>query len=62
MGVPLALVGARLLKSTLFGLTPADPVSFAAALVGIAAVALAASLLPARKASSVDPMIALRYE
>jgi ABC-type antimicrobial peptide transport system permease subunit len=62
VGLPLAVIGARLLKSMLFGVTTADPVTFLLALVGIAAVALISALLPARRASSVDPMVALRYE
>jgi len=43
-------------------LEPGDPIALAASLAGIAAVALAASLLPARKASAVDPIVALRSE
>ena len=62
VGLPLAFAGARLLKSMLFGLTPSDPLTFLLALCGIAAVALVSALLPARRASSVDPMVALRYE
>jgi predicted permease len=62
VGLPLAFAGARLLKSMLFGLGPADPLTFVLALIGIAAVTLFAALLPARRASSIDPMVALRYE
>lgn len=62
VGLPLAFVGAQWLKSMLFGLSPADPLTFALALIGIAALALFSALLPARRASSVDPMVALRYE
>jgi ABC-type antimicrobial peptide transport system permease subunit len=62
VGLPLAFAGARLLKSMLFGVTTADPLAFVLALVAIAAVALISALLPARRASSVDPMVALRYE
>jgi ABC-type antimicrobial peptide transport system permease subunit len=62
IGLPLALVVARLLRSMLFNLSPGDPLSFVAALLGIALVTLAASAIPARRASSVDPMVALRYE
>jgi ABC-type antimicrobial peptide transport system permease subunit len=61
-GLPLALGGAHLLGSMLFGLSPFDPVSFVLAVCAIAAVAIAASAIPARRASVVDPMIALRYE
>jgi predicted permease len=62
VGLPLAFAGALVLKSMLFGCGPADPTTFAIALVGIIAVALSAALWPARRASSVDPMVALRYE
>ena len=62
LGVPAAIAVARLLKATLFGLQPEDPATFAAVLTGIAVVALAASLEPARRASSVDPMVALRFQ
>ena len=62
VGLPLAFAGARLLKSMLFGLSPFDPLTFLLALLGIGGVALISALLPARRASSVDPMVALRYE
>jgi ABC-type antimicrobial peptide transport system permease subunit len=62
IGLPLAFASMRLLRTMLFGLGPNDAVSFAAAFVGITIVALLASLIPARRASSVDPLIALRNE
>ncbi|HEU5451927.1 MAG TPA: FtsX-like permease family protein, partial [Terriglobales bacterium] len=62
VGLPLSFAAARLLRSMLFEMSPGDPLSFVAALLGVAAVAMAAGLIPARRASSVDPMIALRYE
>jgi predicted permease len=61
-GLPLAAGGAHLLRSMLFGLTPGDWLTFAAAAVGISAVAVAAALVPARRAMSVDPNVALRSE
>src|SRR5206468_12913802 len=61
-GLPLAFGGSHLLQSMLFGLSPADPVSFAVAVGAIAGVAIAASVIPARRASAIEPMIALRYE
>jgi predicted permease len=61
-GLPLAIVGSRLLKTMLFGLGPRDPLSFGASLAGIVAVAVAAGLIPARRASSISPTAALRYE
>jgi ABC-type lipoprotein release transport system permease subunit len=46
----------------LFGLGAADPVALIAACAILAAIAAAASYIPARRASRVDPMVALRYE
>ena len=62
VGLPLAFAAARWLKSMLFGISPADPFSFVLALAGIAVVGTIAGFFPAHRASSVDPMIALRYE
>jgi predicted permease len=62
VGLPAAIAGTRLLRSMLFGLQPFDMLTFIAALLAVVAVALAAGAVPARKASSVEPMIALRCE
>ncbi len=62
VGLPGAVAIGSLLKASLFGLEPVDPLTIAAAIAGIALVTLAASFLPARRASSVDPMRALRAE
>jgi predicted permease len=62
VGLPLAKGAAYLLRSILFGLGPNDPLSFGAALGGMFVVALLASYIPAHRATSVDPMVALRYE
>src|SRR5207248_1159228 len=62
VGLPLAFAVARWLKSMLFSLSPTDPISFVLALLGIAGVATIAGFFPAHRASSVDPMVALRYE
>jgi predicted permease len=72
-GMRLAIVGvviglgasfwlARFISSLLFGVTPRDPLVFAGVPALLTAVALVAVWLPARRASRVDPMIALRYE
>jgi predicted permease len=61
-GVPMAIAGAQLMRSMLFGVMPGDALSFAGALLGVTLVALAASAIPARRAASVDPIVALRYE
>jgi predicted permease len=62
VGVPIALAGTHLIRSMLFGLGAADPVALVAACVILAAIAAAASYIPARRAARVDPMVALRYE
>ena len=62
LGLPAAIAGVRFLRTMLYGVEPGDPFTFAAAVCGILAVALIASLIPARRAATVDPMVALRQD
>jgi len=61
-GLPVALLSMRLLSSLLFGLKPADAATIGLAVVVMTAVAVTAGYIPARRASLVDPIVALRYE
>jgi putative ABC transport system permease protein len=51
-----------MLSSLLFGISATDPATFAAASLGLLGVALAASFIPARRATRIDPIVAVRYE
>jgi len=62
IGVAGAYVVTRLIASLLFGVAPADPITFVAVAATFVAVACMASYLPARRAASVDPIIAMRAE
>ncbi len=62
IGVPAAWGAAHLISNQLFGLNPSDPVSLLTAVILLTLVAALAGYLPARKASRVNPLAALRYE
>jgi putative ABC transport system permease protein len=62
VGVPISLAATRLLRSQLYGVTPADPLAYLAVALVLTLVALAACYIPARRAAAVDPMLALRQE
>ena len=61
-GLPLVLAAARLVASLLFGVSPTDPVTVSATALLMLSMAALAAYLPARRASRVDPLSALRHE
>jgi len=62
VGAILALAAARAMAGLLFGVTSTDPLTFAGVGLLLLATAAAACYIPARRATRVDPMVALRYE
>ena len=62
IGAVAALAATRLMSGLLYGVRASDPLTFIAVAVVLAAIALLASYLPARRAASVDPLTALHYE
>jgi len=62
VGLVLAALSARIVASAIYGISPLDPVTYGAVGLLLVTVALAASYVPARRATKVDPMVALRYE
>jgi predicted permease len=62
IGVPGAWLASRAVSSMLFGLRPADPLTLALSVAVLGAAALVATYMPARRASRVDPLVALRHD
>jgi putative ABC transport system permease protein len=62
LGLPAAVLGARLLRALLYGISPTDPATIAAVAGILGLVAVAAAYVPARRATRVDPVVALRGE
>ncbi|HKW76734.1 MAG TPA: hypothetical protein VJN64_14480, partial [Terriglobales bacterium] len=61
-GLAAALISLRMLRALLYGITPADPATLLAVLLLLSGACVLASYFPARRATKVDPMVALRYE
>ena len=62
IGIPVALAGGSLLASQLYGVKSYDPIILGLAVVVLGGCAMFAAFMPARRASHVDPLVALRYE
>jgi putative ABC transport system permease protein len=62
IGIPAAFLLTRVFSSMLFGLSSSDPVSMLIVVAVLGGVACIAGLIPARRATKVDPLVALRYE
>jgi predicted permease len=62
IGIPGAVAASRLVSSQLYGVRPTDPITMAGAVALMTALVALAGYLPARRATKVDPMVALRYE
>ena len=61
-GSAVSVAAIRLISNRLYGLSPADPLTFASAVAGLGVVATFATWLPAYRASRVDPLVALRHD
>jgi len=62
IGVPIGIAASRLFKSMLFGVSSSDPLSIASAILALTAICVVAATIPVRRATRVDPIVALRYE
>jgi predicted permease len=61
-GIPLGIAATNLFQAMLFGVSKSDPLSIALAILALVAICVTAAIVPVRRATRVDPMVALRYE
>lgn len=62
VGIPVGVAATRLFKAMLFGVSKSDPLSIASAIFALVAICVVAAIIPVRRATQVDPMVALRHE
>jgi putative ABC transport system permease protein len=62
LGLVIALAGTRVMSSLFVGVKPSDPVTFVVVVLLLTGIALFACWIPARRATRIDPLVALRYE
>jgi predicted permease len=62
VGIPLGIATSYVFRAMLFGVSKSDPISIVSAILALVAVCVTAAIVPVRRATRVDPMIALRYE
>jgi predicted permease len=62
IGLPFGIAATRLFKAMLFGITTTDPLSIASAILALIVIWTAAAIIPVRRATRIDPLVALRYE
>jgi putative ABC transport system permease protein len=62
LGLSIAMAATRALESLLFGVSPVDPFTYAMVTIALVTTAIVACYIPARRATKVDPVVALRFE
>jgi putative ABC transport system permease protein len=62
LGLVIALAGTRLMSGLIVGIKPSDPVTFTVVVLLLTGIALFACWIPARRATRIDPLVALRHE
>ena len=62
VGIPMGIAAGHAFRAMLFGVGKSDPLSIASAILALVATCTAAAIVPVRRATRVDPIIALRYE